>query len=149
MINTSFIFVRHGQSQANADVVIADANSHLTEKGIQQARNTANEIRSLNIEHIICSPYIRAQQTAETIAGELGIEISHIKVFDDLKERGLGILENKPREHEGIWYFLNDDVQNIEKSEDLFYRMSKCLDFLKNESLNGISFGRSCFGDFA
>ena len=75
-----FIFVRHGQSQANADGILADEHSPLTELGIEQARRTGYEIQSLGIKTILCSPFLRTQQTAEIIAGELGIEISHLKL---------------------------------------------------------------------
>lgn len=127
---TSFIFVRHGQSEANANGIIADAHPPLTEEGIEQARRTADEIRDLGVTKVVCSPYLRAQQTAETIAGELGIELKDIEILDDLKERGLGVLEAKPREHEGIWYFSVDDAEGIEKRADLYERMKRCLDQL-------------------
>lgn len=127
---TSFIFVRHGQSEANANGIIADAHPPLTEEGIGQARRTADEIRGLGVTKVVCSPYLRAQQTAETIAGELGIELKDIEILDDLKERGLGVLEAKPREHEGIWYFADDESEGIEKRVDLYERMKRCLDQL-------------------
>lgn len=127
---TSFIFVRHGQSEANANGIIADAHAPLTEEGIEQARRTADEIRQFNITKVVCSPYLRAQQTAETIASELGIELKDIEILDDLRERGLGVLEAKPREHEGIWYFSDDESEGIEKRADLYRRMKRCLDQL-------------------
>lgn len=130
----SFIFVRHGQSQANADTIIADANSPLTASGIEQARKTANEIRDFNITTIICSPYLRAQQTAEIIAGELGISIPNIKVIDELRERGLGVLENRPREQEGTWYFVDDKSAGIESRKDLFARMTRGFNIVKKLS---------------
>lgn len=126
-----FIFVRHGQSQANADTVIADAHSPLTESGIAQARKTGIELKGKGITLIVCSPYLRAQQTAETIAGEIGIDIAHIKIVDDLRERGLGELENEHREHEGLWYFTDDESKGIEKRQDLLNRMKRCLVAIK------------------
>ena len=129
-----FIFVRHGQSQANADGVIADAHSPLTENGLEQARKTASEIKDKNITLILCSPYLRAQQTAETIAGELGIAIDQIKIIDELRERGLGVLENNTREHEGIWYFTDEFSEGIELRKALFERMKKCLKHIEQLS---------------
>ena len=128
---TSFIFVRHGQSQANADVIIADEHSPLTELGVEQARKTADEIRKFNITKIVRSPFLRAQQTAETIAKELVIGIEDILVLDELAERDLGVLKNKHREHEGTWYFADDESEGIEKRADLYARMSHCLEDLK------------------
>lgn len=126
-----FIFVRHGQSQANADTVIADAHSPLTENGIEQARKTGLELKDKKITLIVCSPYLRAQQTAEIIAGKIGIDIAHIKIVDDLRERGLGVLEDKHRDHEGLWYFTDDESEGIEQRQDLLNRMKRCLDIIK------------------
>lgn len=106
-----FIFVRHGQSKANAEKVIADANSPLTEAGIEQARKTGMEVKDKEITLIVCSPYLRAQQTAETIAGELGIDLAHIKIMDELQERGLGVLEDNPKTQDGLWYFTDEHLQ--------------------------------------
>lgn len=127
----SFIFVRHGQSQANADGIIADERSPLTEQGIEQARKTAGEIQKFNITKIVCSPYIRARQTAETIAGELGIDVADIQLLDSLRERGLGVLQNKPKQHEGTWYFADDTSEGIEQRVELYKRMNKCLEILR------------------
>jgi len=132
----NFIFVRHGQSQANATGVIADAHSPLTEEGIKQAQKTANEVKQFKITLIACSPYLRAQQTAETIAGELGIDIAHIKIIDSLQERNLGVLENNPREHEGTWYFTDEGSEGIEPRTKLFERMKGCLAEIKQLSEN-------------
>src|SRR5882757_8965527 len=96
MIN-SFIFVRHGQSQANADGIIADGHSPLTQTGIEQAQKTGLEIKNFGITAIVCSPYLRARQTAEMIASELGIGFSHIEIIEELRERGLGDCEGKPK----------------------------------------------------
>ena len=131
---SSFIFVRHGQSQANAAGIIADSLSPLTEKGIEQARKTGVEVKNLGISLIVTSPYLRAQQTAETIAGELGIDLAHIKIIDELAERGLGSLEDKPKEHDGLWYFTDDTSEGIESRADLLKRMQSCLENIKELS---------------
>jgi broad specificity phosphatase PhoE len=135
----NFIFVRHGQSQANAETIIADAKSPLTDSGIEQARKTGAELKVKSVTLILCSPYLRAQQTAETIASELGVDIAHIKIVDEIRERGLGVMENKPREHDGTWYFTDDNSEGIENSSELYSRMKRCLETIntlgKNEKL--------------
>ena len=128
---SSFIFVRHGQSEANANGTIATAKTTLTQVGIEQARKTAKEVKDLGITMIVCSPMLRAQQTAETIAGELGIDIAHIKIIDELRERGLGEVEGKPKDHESEWYFSDTNEFGVEPSKDLFARMAKCLESIK------------------
>jgi broad specificity phosphatase PhoE len=134
---SQFIFVRHGQSKANADMVIAEAYSELTEKGVRQARETAQKVRNFNITTILCSPYQRAKQTAEILASELNIDKDHIKIIDELHERDLGSLKNKLKEHEGLWYFTDDETEGIEKRAELLRRMSVCLERIRQESKEG------------
>lgn len=134
MSGKSFIFVRHGQSQANADGIIADAHAPLTEHGIEQARKTANEVKGLGVTTIVCSPYLRAQETAETIAGELDIDIQHIKVLDELRERGLGDCEGKPKSQQNEWY-SQADAPTLEQKQDLLDRMHEALN--KISSMKG------------
>ncbi len=61
------IFVRHGQSQTNDNGIIADGTELLTDKGIEQARKTRLEVKNLGITTIVCSLYLRAQQTFATV----------------------------------------------------------------------------------
>lgn len=129
-----FIFVRHGQSKANANTEIADSHSPLTENGIEQARRTGKEVKDLGISLILCSPFLRAQQTAETIAGEIGLDITQIKIVDDLRERGLGVLEGRHRDHDGLWYFTDETSENVESREELLRRMKECLEVIEQYS---------------
>ena len=80
------ILVRHGESHFNRrfsvtrkDPGIKDPG--LTEEGTRQARNAAEIIASLNrTTRIIASPYWRTLQTAEIIAGHLGLPV-HIETL--------------------------------------------------------------------
>lgn len=132
-----FIFVRHGQSQANADKKIAADDSPLTEQGIEQAKITANEVKGLGVVQIASSPLTRAQQTAEIIAAELGIDLSHIKVIDKLRERGLGDLKGKPKERDSDYYYSVDNELNVESRIDTLNRMAQCIQKIKELSTNG------------
>lgn len=131
-----FIFVRHGQSQANADGIIADGTAPLTDSGIEQARKTGLEIQNLGITTIICSPYLRAQQTAETIAGELGIDLAHIEIIDELRERGLGDCEGKQKTQPSEWYSQSDDP-TLEPRQALLDRMRAALEKIKATDSTG------------
>jgi broad specificity phosphatase PhoE len=132
MSNSQFIFVRHGQSQGNATGIIADPRHPLTEQGIGQARKTGNELKGKGVTLIVCSPFLRAQQTAETIAGELGIDITHIQIIDELRERNQGTLENHPKEHDTPWYYLDhDEIAGQETRQALYDRMKVALEKIK------------------
>lgn len=132
---SKFIFVRHGQSDGNANGYIASADTKLTEAGIEQAKATALKVKDRGITKIVCSPMIRAQQTAETIAAELGIDVAHVEIIPELRERGLGAVEGKPKDHDSEWYLTNNETGlGIESRDDLIKRMQACLDKLKSLS---------------
>lgn len=137
MSSSQFIFVRHGQSQANANGIIADGTAPLTATGIEQARKTGLEVKDLGITTIVCSPYLRAQQTAETIAGELGIDLAHIKIIDELRERGLGDCEGKPKNQPSEWYSQSDDP-TLEPRQALLDRMHSALEKIKAPDNTGL-----------
>jgi broad specificity phosphatase PhoE len=144
-----FIFVRHGQSDGNANGYIASADTKLTEVGVEQAKATAMKVKDKGITKIVCSPMIRAQQTAETIAAELGIDLAHIEVLQELRERGLGEVEGKPKDHDSEWYLTNNETNlGIESREDLIKRMHAALDKLANlpETDNVLAIGHAISG---
>jgi glucosyl-3-phosphoglycerate phosphatase len=74
------ILIRHGQSQFNVvygatgvDPGIADPG--LTEDGRRQAQTAAAALAGEPVERLVASPYSRAVETAEIIAGALSLPI--------------------------------------------------------------------------
>lgn len=138
------IFVRHGQSDGNAKNYIGTADTRLTDVGIEQAKATALKVKDQGITKIVCSPLLRAQQTAETIAAELGIDLTRIAVIPELRERGLGNLEGGPKDHASEWYLTNNETAlGVESREDLITRMRACLaklgELAKTENVLAVS----------
>lgn len=145
---SSFIFVRHGESQANASGLIATLDSPLTDKGKDQAHKTGLELKNKGIDTILCSPLTRAKQTAEIIAKELKINPSKIQTVDDLQERLAPGFEGKPKEHPGEWYILTDDPRE-ESRETLIKRMTRALETIKEsvgEGNNVLAVGHGASG---
>lgn len=126
-----FIFVRHGQSEANAMSYIADDTPKLSPVGIEQARETARKLMDKKIDTVLCSPLVRAQQTAEIIAGELGIPIKDIKIMPELRERGLGEFEGKPKTHDSIWYYFEAVGDGVESTTSIIERTKTVLAKIK------------------
>ena len=128
---TTFIFVRHGESEANRDFKIGALDTNLSDKGIEQAHQTGKELAQSHkdIKTIVCSQFVRAQQTAEIIAAELGIPLSNIKVFENLAERRMGKYEGQPKEHETAWYYTAEaENSEFEPRADLLKRMHTALE---------------------
>jgi uncharacterized phosphatase len=127
-----FYFVRHGQSEANAARLIADDTPKLTELGRQQAVETAKKLADKNISKILCSPLVRAKETAEIIATELGMNESDIKVLLDLRERRVGECEGKPKDMESEMYITLDTERGFESQAALIERLLRALEDIKD-----------------
>jgi len=74
------ILLRHGQSEFNVvyNVTRVDPgipDPRLTEEGRRQALAAAAALAAHPLERLIVSPYTRALETAEIVAGELGLPI--------------------------------------------------------------------------
>jgi len=84
--------VRHGQSKGNHPIDTYGLDRELTEKGHQQAKEAAKNLKRFKFDAIFASPLVRAQQTAKIIAEEHKLAIL---TKDALKERYHGVLEGK------------------------------------------------------
>jgi broad specificity phosphatase PhoE len=98
-----FVFVRHGQSVANAEGWISGhIDTPLTDLGRQQARALVPAIAELAPDQAFCSDLQRAHQTALiALAGRLTPT-----VLPGLRERTLGSFEGRPRRtlrDQGLW----------------------------------------------
>jgi isoleucyl-tRNA synthetase len=87
--------IRHGEAKSNVEKYLdcdGDPDNTLTERGREQVREAAKELANKGIDVIIASPIPRAQETAEIIAGEIGVKV----IEDDrLRETGFGTFEGK------------------------------------------------------
>ena len=83
-------FIRHAQSEANRREILASRQDFpLSEKGRADAEAIAAELKEIaTLDRIVCSPLIRAQQTAAPIAEAFGLEV---EMDDRLTEQDLGI----------------------------------------------------------
>ena len=88
--------VRHGEINFNIEGRYAGSvNVGLNEKGLQQARDTANDVSNLKIDFIISSPLKRCRRMAEIIHE---VTNAPIVVMDEFRERGVGVFEGLTRE---------------------------------------------------
>ncbi len=87
-------FVRHGESEANLlrEFSNTGLKHPLTEKGRRQAHALADWLRTAHVARIYTSPLLRAQQTAQILAQELGVPL---EVTDALCEYSTGVLEGR------------------------------------------------------
>lgn len=83
------IFMRHGESLANVQNVISEdlKKYPLTERGMEQVLFSAEQLRGLKFDGVICSPLLRTKQTAKTVADVMGLDVVE---NDKIREAGLG-----------------------------------------------------------
>ncbi len=83
-------FIRHAQSEANLQDILASRQDFpLTEKGQRDAEAIASEFKKIaTLDRMVCSPLIRAQQTARPIAEAFGLKV---EIDERITEQELGV----------------------------------------------------------
>ena len=83
--------MRHGQADNNVNRVLVGRHleSHLTEKGKMQVKDTARLLKSMSISKIYSSPVTRTIETTQIVGEELGLDY---EIDDRLYEIDLGKL---------------------------------------------------------
>lgn len=125
-------YVRHGQTDWNFEKKMQGGESErdLNNTGIEQAKKTAEELKDIKYDIILCSPMNRAKQTAKIINENRNVPI----VIDDrIRERKLGKLEghNIIEELEGKIWDYNCNYK-IPEGEDLEEFQARVLEFLED-----------------
>jgi broad specificity phosphatase PhoE len=129
-------FVRHGQTDTNlAGLLSGDTEAILTDEGRALASATGKRLKAENIRInlIVCSPLLRAVETASLIAKEINYPIEQIIQNKLFKERFFGVLEGTSDFiylHGGKYKDL-DSVEGAETVADLQKRAALALEYVK------------------
>ncbi len=79
--------MRHGESIGN--LIVEDMpDGELTELGRQQAMQVREGLKGLKLDHIVCSPLMRAIETASPLAIEQGLPIEIWKNTYEVRNKG-------------------------------------------------------------
>ena len=116
----NLIIVRHGETNWNLNnLILSKTDEQLNQKGIDQARITAEKLKGEEIDLIICSPLKRTRQTADIINENRKIPIIYDK---RIEERDFG-------EFEGLK--VSDPKFNIKE----FWDYEKNINYIKAENV--------------
>ena len=93
-----YLLMRHGQAQSNIEGGFKygvwdfanNPDNHLTELGRTQVVESAENLKGHQIDYIIASPIVRAQETAKIVASTLGMDESTIITDDRMLEWNVG-----------------------------------------------------------
>jgi 2,3-bisphosphoglycerate-dependent phosphoglycerate mutase len=92
MCPATLVVARHGDAEY-LDTVFSDEGGTLSTEGREQARALADEVLDRRIAHVWCSDSARAVQTAEIVAGRVGVSVTTRKA---LREIDVGDLHGQP-----------------------------------------------------
>ncbi len=97
MQNSTLILVRHGESEGNRDRVFTQSPEvPITERGKRQAEAAARWIKErFRPQRLVCSPYLRARQTANILAQQLSLPVEENAAF---REQSFGVFAGRPYE---------------------------------------------------
>jgi len=125
-------FVRHGESESNINGLISGAEDdvRLTPSGIAQAKKTGQDLKDKNIQLIVCSPMIRALETARCIAKEIGFKPEQIVTTALFIERSYGIYSGRPSDKFRNDYASGKVHKSVETEEQMYHRFKRALAWL-------------------
>ena len=144
---------RHGQTDWNVQgKTQGRTDIELNEVGIEQAKQTKEALKNIDIDLIICSPLKRARKTAEIINEGRNIPI----IFEEqIIERNFVEFEGEKIKFDEFWdYNLTPNYQRAETIKEIISRISNFLDKIKEEYKNknvllvthgGVSIAINCY----
>lgn len=135
-------FIRHGRTGGNEKNTYQDGTVPLSVTGEKQAYFVGERFRSIPIEAIIASDYIRTKQTAAAIAEATKLKVETSELFREIRRPDdiLGMVKTEEyadkimkemfsREMEPEWHYGNE-----ENLFDAVKRARKALDLIKNRA---------------
>ena len=132
-------FVRHGESEANAkEDIYHGEETPLTDKGREQAQFIAKRCAKLNVDVLIASTAVRAQQTASYIVELTDLDMETNRLFTERKPprelmgRSREEPDAKAMYHEWTLSFFQENVRvaSGENFTDLKARVLQGLEHL-------------------
>ncbi|PAV49707.1 phosphohistidine phosphatase SixA [Pseudomonas sp. HAR-UPW-AIA-41] len=69
--------LRHGEAEPHA---ASDAQRRLTERGIREVRQSAEQLCGAGVQRVLVSPYRRAQETAQLVMQVTGLDCPLVTV---------------------------------------------------------------------
>lgn len=96
--NNTYFMIRHGEAESNVAGIVSYQHGSvtpLTEKGVEQVKESAVNLKDKGITKIIASPFLRTKQTAEIIRDTLGLTEDAIVYDERLIDINAGIYEGR------------------------------------------------------
>ncbi len=100
-----YLALRHGETESTLSSVLSSdpTKNPLTEKGREQIRERAQELKKNPPTRIFVSPVLRTRESAEILQSELGLPKESVVVDERLRELEFGVFENAPLDDFVAW----------------------------------------------
>lgn len=109
----TFYLIRHGETEFNVQgITQGHIDSPLTEKGITQAKETADLLKDVAFDAIFSSDLLRAQRTAEIVRAERDLAIQTTEL---LRERSFGAGDGKTGEALAEYSRIRKTLSDLER----------------------------------
>ena len=152
----SLLITRHGQTDWNLRrKVQGKSNIGLNEVGIEQAEKLAKKLANEPIDLIICSPLLRARQTAEIINKNRNIPIIYDNRISEIDYGEFEGMELADFNLSAFWnYYNNNKYLRAENIKEFFKRVYDFIDKQKKKKKEknillvahgGISIAVNCY----
>jgi probable phosphoglycerate mutase len=129
------ILVRHGDTSVNdANQFRSRLDPPLNDEGIKQAENLADALSNegLKVERIVSSPLLRAVQTSDILADELGLDVEQDR---GLISWALGFLSGRDKDlyDDILNYYIDNPKKVIPEGESLDDLEQRTFEFFEEE----------------
>ena len=140
-------FIRHGESQANISKAYNSRNNSihsLTEKGVLQIENCAEELKNIKFDAFYSSGLLRARESAAIICEKAGV---NFEIDFNIREIDMGIYEGKAgdyvdrtyRQLLSNWIVEDEKTAKISKGENYNSVIKRFENFILKLEAKGIS----------
>jgi isoleucyl-tRNA synthetase len=131
----SYWVMRHGEAESNATGIVSsrfDNPTYLTEKGKEEVKAAAKDLKEKTIDIIFSSDFARTKETAEIVADALGISKEKIIYDERLREINTGDFDGKPiSEYRGYFSSLLERfIKRAPNGENTTDVKRRAMDFL-------------------
>lgn len=128
------LLLRHGETIWNIEGRLQGCRDiPLTDTGMAQISTTGAHLAAsgIHIDHIVSSPLLRAQKSAEIIAAAINYPAENITTSPLFLERGFGECEGLVYE-EAIKKYPDGNYPGMETLEELYARAEAAIQYLEN-----------------
>ncbi|MGL6229588.1 MAG: histidine phosphatase family protein [Culicoidibacterales bacterium] len=121
------ILIRHGETDWNRlGLIQGQTDNPLNELGFTQAKLAAPLFATTRIDAIISSPMLRARQTAQTLATQLGYDPDDILLDSRIIERDFGVA-NGQHVRDIYEQVFTGEVDQLESEQAIMQRVMEAL----------------------